>query len=153
MGKITKCLYVESEHWDQLQKNGVNVSEAVREFMEQLVNIKNGSISGIDIQLTKHRLERNQEKLAKLQAEIKADQDLLTKAEELRHKRELEKLEKERQLLENSKSCINCGAVLDDKEKRAFNAGVVCKACYMCATAKDIKRWSRTPDPELEEAI
>lgn len=120
-----------------------NVARSITEYMQNVVAQQNQDIEGINIKLTILEIDKLQKKISKLQAELLQKTQIKEKYETLQKEAEEKRLIEEKDRIEASTKCINCGNFLEgDKKSHRFPKGNVCNGCFMSATGDSIKRWN-----------
>lgn len=121
-----------------------NVRSSLEKYMNNIIAYNNQDIDGINIKLIEMDIERLQNSITKLNAELQHKQQLREKYEENRRKNEENRLELEKNALEKTKKCANCGKILNEKMKiEEFPIGKVCNTCFMSAIKEDLRRWNQ----------
>lgn len=109
-----------------MEKYGGKISQITQEFYERLLfdNPKD-----LDKQIIKKELEEMKEKLRDINNNYARKEQQLKEIEEKEHQEEINKLEEEKKIKEQSKTCLSCGRVSEDTRKLAKNV-MVCKSCF-----------------------
>lgn len=129
MHKVQKAIVVNLEDWEYLMSLRLNMSSEIREFLRQLRARKSGDVDGINIELERIKLDKNRDKLLKIQVEIQTSEDIIKRFDELEQTKEEEKLKKEKEVAEAKEKCVHCNNFIRDK-RIEVQAGFLCKACY-----------------------
>ena len=133
MVNVTKSMIVNSEDWEYLRGQNINISMEIRKFLSSLRgNISSGEDFDTTIELEKLKQLKLQKQAKKLHFEVSKNEKLLldleTKAEEFEENRLLE----EKKQREAKLKCGNCASPFaDDTQKVVINENlIVCKRCF-----------------------
>ena len=86
-----------------------NVTHTIVELMSQFVACNKKDLDSVNLKLLDKEIDGLNKKKAKLDAELRSKIDIKEKTLEALENKEKEKLEAEKERLESSNSCINCG--------------------------------------------
>ena len=128
-----------------------NVKGDFEEYMRTRVAADSNDIEGINLQILKKEILSLQKKKTKLDAELQSKLNMEERYKELAAEKEKKKLEQEKERLENSRKCIQCGCILTDQTKtHEFNQGSTCSACYHNGTPEMFRKWMEPKSKEVE---
>ena len=130
MAKTATMVTIDEDLKKQAKSLQINISGALNEYLETLVNRHNQDVGGINIELERRKLSKLQKQQGDLQASVNECLSIITVWEEKREQEQENRLKKEKELIEAQSKCTNCGNMIVSK---VFNLGKdrLCKACYM----------------------
>lgn len=144
MAKQTITITVDSDIIEEIRQLKINISGEINEYLKAILARYNEDLEGINIKLENIALEKAIKKLNHWQSEVKNIQTRITKWEDSQKTKKEEELKKEKQKIENTKKCINCGRILQEGNKfKEFTKGKVCYSCFLGMTKDDLDRWSK----------
>lgn len=144
MGKQTITITVDSDVIEEIRQLKINISGEVNSYLKALLARYNEDIDGINIELEKIELDKALKKLFQWQTTTKNIQLRIEKWEELQKVKKEKELQKERETIEQSKSCLNCGKIMPEKmKKHAFGSRFVCNSCFLGASKKEMQQWEK----------
>lgn len=143
MVKTHTTVTVDIELVEEARRLNINVSGAFNEFLEGLLAKYNEDVEGINIRLERIRITKLTNQLNHIQTQLKNGQSLIARWEKIQQDKEENKLQEEKETIENAMKCINCGKIMEEQMKsHKFNKGHVCHSCFMSASKESIKGWN-----------
>lgn len=137
-------LTVDTDLVEEAKRLGINLSANFNDMLKSLVNKETQSVDSIDLELEVLKKKKLSAKLIIIQTELKVCIDKINTYNAVIEKRKQDDLLKEKEAIEKTTKCINCGGFLDEKKKSVqFNGGKVCSGCYMTATSEQVKKWNQ----------
>lgn len=121
---------VDWEIWEEAKKIIPNRSAAIRDYLKELVDRGNKDFESIDISEKRLRLNQLQKQLSKIKSEIGTVQSDIERWEELREKKNIESLKKQKEDIEKQTRCNKCGELVGSKPIH-LNGSIYCRDCYM----------------------
>ena len=145
MGKTHITISIDDSIFTEFQSiiGRGNVSGKVEEYMGNLVNLTKEDSSAINVRLVKNKLINLEDEHSKRSIEITALRQQLQMYEKVQIETENQKLQQEKERIENQNKCANCGNILGEKVRsHKFSIGLICNPCFMTSNKESIKKWT-----------
>ena len=129
MAKAMKALTIDVNVWEDFQQiYPQQASSMVNDFLKNVVNSAKRDKTSVNIMLEKKKLEKDVKNFNKLKATIDERTSLIKDYEELKNKKEVEKLEAKKKEMEKLTVCFKCQSpnVFNKYENKP-----ICKNCFM----------------------
>ena len=124
-----KALTIDVNVWEDFQQiYPQQASSMVNDFLKNVVNSAKRDKTSVNIMLEKKKLEKDVKNFNKLKATIDERTSLIKDYEELKNKKEVEKLEAKKKEMEKLTVCFKCQSpnVFNKYENKP-----ICKNCFM----------------------
>ena len=143
MSKTKVTINVDNWVLEDAKFHKVNISRTTEDALRSYLNLIKGDVEAADEVLVMRRLEKKETQLTKIQGEVSALRQTLDKISKMKSAKEDERLEKEKEEIENAKKCINCDKIIPEKAKsHNFDKGSICNSCFLGCSSNDLKRWN-----------
>ena len=144
--KTHTTVSVDYDKLETVKNMRINLSGAVNDLLAEIIERETGDKTGINIIIEEKNKEKAHKEIIKWTAAFKLAEQNIKIWKEKKEKTELNTLEKKRDKLEASKSCVICGTKYGEGYERwkKFPAGKICFGCYM--SKREVKRWFKDAD-------
>jgi len=142
MTKSHTTLTVDSELVDKAKKMGINMSKALNDYLKRLIIDQEEDLEGVNYELLSIDILKLQNSINQQQAMLTSKIKQKEQIQEQIEKNKTEELEADKKRIEDAKKCLNCGKLLDERQKsHKFTNGLVCNGCFLSGSAQDYKKW------------
>jgi post-segregation antitoxin (ccd killing protein)/ribosomal protein L32 len=128
--RVATMVTIDPELKKQAKKMAINISGALNEYLEILVNRQNQDLEGINIELERRNQEKYTQEMTNLQVKLNSTMANIEMWEAAKAKKEEERLQKEKETLESLKKCSICGKEIIGKPIH-LGDDRLCKGCFM----------------------
>lgn len=143
--KVHVNVSIDSYLLDKAKEARINMSQTCEDAIRTQLNVIKGDLAGINIDIERKKLEREEQQLKQLQSNIIEGRAIIAKWEEAAKTATLERLEQQRKEAEKLSKCQHCGQILSEKmKKHKFPIGAICNACFMTSAQDNWKKWNST---------
>ncbi len=144
MAKTHVNITVDYEYWLKAKELNINLSRSFNDFLGTLIAQTGRDINKINILMVQKELAKLKTQMASIASEITQKESLVVQYQAIQDKKQKELLEKEKDRIMKSKTCLKCQRELTKEEKQvSFPKGIVCQGCFMTASKDDVNDWNR----------
>jgi len=122
----------------------INISGSLQEYLEKIIMQNENDLDGVNLELLNIEIVRLQNELNKVQTTLSSKMKLRETIHQKQEERNMQKLEEERQKIEEAKKCFNCGVVNENLKMHNFPVGLICNGCYQGSNGQQIKKWMQS---------
>lgn len=141
--KTHTTVSVDAELIEKAKTLNINVSGNFNDYLSSLINQRQNNLEGINIELEMIKQRKLQTQFNNIKMELDDCTQKIGRYQELEEQKKQQELEKEKQRIEASTKCINCGSFLEEgKKSHRFPKGNVCNGCFLSSNSESIKRWN-----------
>lgn len=141
MTKKTISLTIDIDCYEWARKNLRNISGDINDYLERCKAIHEEDVDGVSIQILQIDKAKAEKKVLLWSSKLKALQTKIKQYQEIQEKKEKERLQREKKIIEDSEKCIGCSTKVTPKW-HTFDKGKVCNSCFMNARAKQFSEWT-----------
>ena len=143
MAKTTTCVTIDTDLIEKAKRHNINISGSMNELLHTMLAKKEGDVDGINIELERIKKGKLLKQLQEMHADLKVTEMKIEEYEKNLSEKVEKDLKEEKERIESSKKCINCGKqLIEDSDKKEFKSGFVCRVCFLGSNTADIKIWN-----------